>query len=861
MRHLTFDDSGEYPITILVPNIRKDEIVNNYLKPWDINKESVMILDLHQAKGKKKTPVKEIKEYIETELVPVLNSSKSKYIVCADSEYFKVLTKSPKTEATLGYVLDSVYGSQKVVYVPNFSAIFYDPPKIRAKIAQGMDALVNYIQDTYIEPGTDIIHYADYPTTSHSIGIWLDKLLEMDVPLAIDIEAFSLKHYDAGIGTITFCWNKHEGIAFPVDYSPIEGATTAPYGEFIPNTVVRQLLREFFAKYLNRQIYHNISYDVYVMIYTLYMTDLLDTEGLLEGMDTLLRNWDDTKLITYLATNSCAGNELGLKKQAQEYAGNYAQDDIKDIRNIPLKDLLEYNLVDGLSTWFTYEKHWDTLVSDQQEDIYNTIFKPATLDIIQMQLTGIPLNMDTVKKVELELEDDRNNAMSVITNSPIIKAFHNKQAQDWVTERNSVLKVKRVTIADYTGSFNVNSGPQLQDLLFEFIELPVLGLTKSKQPATDGDTIKNLRNHTDNKEILDLLNAIMDFKLVDKILTNFIPAFRNARLARNGWHYLFGNLNLGGTVSGRLSASDPNLQTLPSGSKYAKKIKSCIEAPPGELFIGLDFDSLEDKISAVTTKDPNKIKVYTDGYDGHCLRAYYYFGEQMPDIVNTLESINSIAKLYEKLRSKSKAPTFALTYQGTYITLMKNCGFSEEEAKSIEKNYHELYVVSDQYIQGKLDQAGKDGYVTAAFGLRVRTPLLQQVIRGTRVTPYEAEAEGRTAGNALGQSWCLLNSRAASEFMGKVRTSEFRLTLKPSIHIHDAQYYVIRDDLEHLMYVNEHLVQAVNWQNHPDIYHPEVKLGGKLSVFYPTWCNDIPIPNYATETQILSIVKEAMSHV
>jgi len=48
------------------------------------------------------------------------------------------------------------------------------------------------------------------------------------------------------------------------------------------------------------------------------------------------------------------------------------------------------------------------------------------------------------------------------------------------------------------------------------------------------------------------------------------------------------------------------------------------------LLCGLDFASLEDKISAVTTNDPNKIKVYTDGYDGHSLRAYAYFGSQMP---------------------------------------------------------------------------------------------------------------------------------------------------------------------------------------------------------------------------------------
>lgn len=859
MRHLVFDQSGDYPITILVPQIRKDDIVDAYLTPWGIEKDSVMVLDLFHTPGKKKTPVKEMKEYIETELMPTINNVNSKYIICADSEYFKVLTKSAKADACLGYVVDCAFGSQKVVYVPNYRQIFYDPPKIKAKIAQGIEALIAYESGSYKDPGEGIIKFAAYPETPEEISEWLEKLLAMDAPLAIDIEAFSLKHWDAGIGTITFCWNQHEGIAFAVDYVPIPGATAAPYGVQKTNLLVRELLRDFFVRYMQKAIYHNISYDAYVLIYQLFMQDICDTEGLLNGMDIMLRNWDCTKLITYLATNSCAGNELGLKKQAQEFAGNYAQEDINDITLIPLPQLLEYNLVDGLSTWYTHNKNWGTMVADNQLDIYQNIFQPANVDIIQMQLTGMPMNMATVHKVAADMQNDSDMAYNLIMNNQIVKAFHDKQAQDWVVKRNQELKVKRVTVADYQGYFNPNSGPQLQDLLFEFIGLPVISLTKSKLPGTDGDTLKNLRNHTKDPIVLELLNALMDFKLVDKILTSFIPAFLNAQPGPDGWHYLFGNLNLGGTVSGRLSASEPNLQTIPSGSKYAKPIKSCFEAPPGWIFCGLDFASLEDRISALTTRDPNKLKVYLDGYDGHSLRAYAYFGEQMPDIVDTVESINSIQTLYKALRGDSKAPTFLLTYGGTYMGLMKNCGFPEDKAKLTEKRYHDLYKVSDKWVQDRLDQAAKDGYVTAAFGLRVRTPLLAQVIRGTCKTPYEAEAEGRTAGNALGQSWCLLNNRAGSEFMGKVRNSSLRKDIRPSVHIHDAQYFMIRDDMDTVMYVNEHLVKAVQWQDDPLIYHPDVKLGGELSLFYPNWSKEIVIPNYATPTVINETIQKAFA--
>ena len=189
---------------------------------------------------------------------------------------------------------------------------------------------------------------------------------------------------------------------------------------------------------------------------------------------------------------------------------------------------------------------------------------------------------------------------------------------------------------------------------------------------------------------------------------------------------------------------------------------------------------------------------------------------------------------------------------------MTNCGFPEAKARMIEDKYHALYVVSDQWVAAKLDQAMKDGFITAAFGLRLRTPLLKQVIRGTRKTPHEAEAEGRTAGNALGQSWCLLNSRAGSEFMGKVRKSKFRLNIKPCAQIHDAQYFLIKDDIEAIMYANEHVVKACEWQNHPDIWHPDVKLGGEFSIFYPTWDKELGIPNNASADQIYQAVQKHM---
>lgn len=618
-------EKDRYDYIILVNQISETDIFSEYIKPFHLENESFLVLSLYQDPSKKKTPVKLIKQYIDEELAVVFREQNPKAILCTDADYFKVFAKKTRVDPHLGYVLPCVHPefSTSVIYVPSYKGIFYNPNVVRNKIAQGINTFKHFISGSYTEPGSSIIHFEEYPDTPEKIKDWLIRLQNEQTVLTCDIETFSLKHYDAGLASITFCWNKHEGIAFSIDNHQTKEK----------NQEVREILKEFFKTYTGKLIFHNIAFDVTVLIYQLWMKDLIDTEGLLTGLKVMMRSWDDTKLICYLATNSCARTELGLKAQSQEYSGNYAQDEIGDVTKIPLDQLLRYNLIDGLSTWYVYEKYHQKMIDDRQLTIYTTLFKPATIDIIQMQLTGMPLDMDQVEKTKADLIQDRTNALNVIQNNKTIQAFTYKLNEEWVIKRNNELKTKRVSMNDAHEVFNPNSTPQMQRLLYEELGLPILAYTESKAPAVDSSTIKDLINHTENQEVKDLLQAFVDYSAVEKILTAFIPAFEQAQPAKDGRYYLFGSLNLGGTVSGRLSSNSPNMQNLPAtGSKYAKPIKKCFKAPEGWLFVGLDFSALEDHISALLTKDPNKLAVYLHGYDGHSLRAYSYWQEKMPDI-------------------------------------------------------------------------------------------------------------------------------------------------------------------------------------------------------------------------------------
>jgi DNA polymerase-1 len=226
----------------------------------------------------------------------------------------------------------------------------------------------------------------------------------------------------------------------------------------------------------------------------------------------------------------------------------------------------------------------------------------------------------------------------------------------------------------------------------------------------------------------------------------------------------------------------------------------------------------------------------------------------MPDIKPTVESINSIQSKYKKLRQLSKAPTFALTYQGTWRTLVQNCGFDEETAKKIEAQYHELYRESDAWVQAKLAEAAERGYAELAFGLRLHTPLMAQTVWNSSYKPYEAKKEAKTVGNALTQSYGLLNSHAANLFMARVWDSEWRLKVFPIAQIHDAQYYLISNTLGCVEWVNNNLIECMTWNGLEEIQHDQVKLEAELEIYWPTWADSIPIPNGATRSQIKEIV-------
>jgi len=414
------------------------------------------------------------KEYLQ-HILPILNENNIKTLYVADSAYFKFLTKKAKTEPCYGYVIPCAiknFEHINIIYGVNYQALFHNPA-LQDKLDLSLKTLNSWLQGTYTELGHNIIHSAYYPETLSQVETTLSKLHQHSM-LSCDIETYGLDLAKAVPATISFAWNQHEGIAFRIT------------DENIP------AIKKFFCTYSGTTMWHNATFDIRCIVYHLFMQHPLDYEGMIQGLDVMYRKVHDTKLIAYLATNSTTGNNLSLKAIAFEFAGDYAQEQIHDITQIPEKELLEYNLVDALSTHYAYSKHYPTLIQDNQLDIYKNLFIPALKNITQMELVGMPMDMSVVDTLDQELNDLREQHNQVIQHSQLVKDFEWALTKEEFVNRNKALKRKVVSLDDCKVLFNPGSTVHLTKLLYDHIGFDVIDTTDTGLPATGNKTVKKL---------------------------------------------------------------------------------------------------------------------------------------------------------------------------------------------------------------------------------------------------------------------------------------------------------------------------------------------------------------------------------
>ena len=267
------------------------------------------------------------------------------------------------------------------------------------------------------------------------------------------------------------------------------------------------------------------------------------------------------------------------------------------------------------------------------------------------------------------------------------------------------LTLIREEIYKLAGSeFNLNSTPQLREVLFEQQGLPVIKRTKTGA-STDSSVLEELA--TQGHEIPRLM---MEYRELEKLRSTYVDALPQLILPRTG--RLHTRFNQTVAATGRLSSSDPNLQNIPIRTDLGREIRKGFIPADGYLFYGADYSQVELRILAHFSGDEPLVRAFREGIDVHKQTAAVVF-----DI--------PLDRVTPQQRGQAKTINFATLYGQGAFSLARQLGVGREEAKAFIDQYFERFSGVRAYLDKQVASAHEKGFVETLMGRRRHIPELQ----------------------------------------------------------------------------------------------------------------------------------------
>ncbi len=346
----------------------------------------------------------------------------------------------------------------------------------------------------------------------------------------------------------------------------------------------------------------------------------------------------------------------------------------------------------------------------------------------------------------------------------------NKQAS---TLKESLHLVEQ-DIYDLAGApFNINSPKQLGRVLFEVLNIPYP--RKTVNLAKDGK-----RSYSTADDILmelagefDIIGKIQRYRALSKLVSSYadkLPLQISKRTGRI--HTVF---NLAGTVTGRLTSSEPNLQNIPSRTKEGRQIRSAFKAPEGYKIVSADYSQIELRLIAHFSDDPGLIKAFQSNVDIHSFTAAEVLGKSVDEVT-------------DEERMHAKATNFGLMYGMSAHGLGKQTGMSSKEAKEYISVYFSRYPRIKELMDSIITFAKKHGYTQTLSGFRI-------VIPGIQGSGISLRASERAAINSPMQgSAADIIKKAMVEVQNYISTLD-KNAVNFTLQVHDELVFEVRDDL------------------------------------------------------------------
>lgn len=249
--------------------------------------------------------------------------------------------------------------------------------------------------------------------------------------------------------------------------------------------------------------------------------------------------------------------------------------------------------------------------------------------------------------------------------------------------------------------FNLGSPKQLQVILFDKLELPVIKKTPKGQPSTAEAVLQELALD------YELPSLIMEHRGMSKLKSTYtdkLPGQINPATGR-----IHSRFQQAVAATGRLSSTEPNLQNIPIRSEAGRKIRQAFVAEKGYKLLAADYSQVELRIMAHLSGDKGLLEAFANAQDVHKATAAEVFGVK-------LEEVSA------EQRRRAKAINFGLIYGMSAFGLARQLKIDRRDAQQYVDRYFERYPGVSDYMERTREQAEAQGYVETLFGRRLYLP-------------------------------------------------------------------------------------------------------------------------------------------
>ena len=165
------------------------------------------------------------------------------------------------------------------------------------------------------------------------------------------------------------------------------------------------------------------------------------------------------------------------------------------------------------------------------------------------------------------------------------------------------------------------------------------------------------------------------------------------------------------TATGRISSTEPNLQNIPMRMELGRQIRKVFIPKDGYLFMDADYSQIELRVLAHMSQDEKLIEAYRMDEDIHRITASEVFHTPFEEVTDLQ-------------RRNAKAVNFGIVYGISSFGLSQDLSITRKEAAEYIEQYFATYPKVKEFLDGMVEEAKQNGYVTTMFGRRRPIPEL-----------------------------------------------------------------------------------------------------------------------------------------